>query len=286
MPCSHCGKDSKIVARGICRTCYTRWHRSGSLEYKRKGKPPTTCSVEDCYDLHVARGYCEKHYRMFVKRGMPISLFGYGEKRKHPLYDSWRTTGRTNTGRDSEWNDFWNFVNDVEPSKPSINDGKYFLSRVDINKKWGPDNFYWKKVLPATEDTKEYQRRWRQNNPEKAKSFSLKRQFGIDLKEYIKMYESQNGKCYICGSHGTMFSEKSDIYPVLAVDHCHKTGKIRKLLCPKCNGGIGMFRDNPTLLRKAANYLSEYLSSEESGNENFHLFSDMIVCKSKVTRRL
>lgn len=273
MSCTHCGKEEKIVGRGLCRSCYTRWHRTGSLEYQRKGKPAACCSEEGCNNLHVARGYCEKHYRMWVKRGLPNSSFGYGERQTHPLYNSWCSTRRTKEGREPAWDDFWNFVNDVKDSKPEPSaDEKYALSRVDIKKKFGPDNFYWRKLLPSTESSKEHQRRWRKLNPDKAKSTLLKKQFGIGLNDYIEMFERQGGKCYICGIPGNVFSEKKNLSTTLVVDHCHKTGKIRKLLCYGCNTGLGLFKDNPAVLRRAAAYIKEHSAGEGDVAGNLTLF--------------
>ncbi len=54
---------------------------------------------------------------------------------------------------------------------------------------------------------------------------------------------SQEGKCLICEE------------PATCVDHNHTTNAIRGLLCIKCNAGIGQFNENPTLLRKAAEYI-------------------------------
>lgn len=275
MPCSHCGKEEKIIARGWCRACYLRWYNTGSLEYQRKGKPAVFCSEEDCNNLHVARGYCEKHYRMWVKRGLPNSVFGYGERQNHPLYNTWLSSRRTKEGRESAWDDFWNFVNDVEGSKPEPSaDERYVFTRINVKRKFGPDNFYWKKQLPATETRKTDQKRWRELNPDKAKSLILKRQFGIVLNDYIEMFEKQGGKCYLCGTLGNVFSDKKNLSTTLAVDHCHKTGKIRKLLCYKCNTGLGLFKDNPSLLRRAAAYIKEHSDGCGDADGNLSLFGE------------
>lgn len=62
------------------------------------------------------------------------------------------------------------------------------------------------------------------------------------------MYAMQQAKCAICDT-------KPDKYPGLVVDHCHTTGKVRGLLCTKCNLGLGHFKDNKEALAKAALYL-------------------------------
>ena len=68
------------------------------------------------------------------------------------------------------------------------------------------------------------------------------------------MLQRQDGKCAICGHlpHG------EDTYRLaknLAVDHDHITGRVRGLLCDKCNRGLGHFNDNVLLLQKAISYL-------------------------------
>ena len=62
----------------------------------------------------------------------------------------------------------------------------------------------------------------------------------------VKLLEEQNGRCAIC--------EEILFDPEL--DHNHDTDEIRGLLCPKCNRGIGQFKDNPLLLVKAIEYLT------------------------------
>ena len=68
--------------------------------------------------------------------------------------------------------------------------------------------------------------------------------YGITLGEYDKMVEAQDGGCWICGSRGKTRG--------LNLDHNHKTGLVRGLLCPQCNRGLRWFRDNPGDLRRAA----------------------------------
>lgn len=77
----------------------------------------------------------------------------------------------------------------------------------------------------------------------------LRLKYGLTLEQYEAMEQAQGGRCAICGDVTT-----------LSIDHCHKSGQVRKLLCNGCNMGLGHFRDSPELLRKAAAYL------EASGN--------------------
>lgn len=73
--------------------------------------------------------------------------------------------------------------------------------------------------------------------------------YGITLEDYNLMFEKQKGCCAICGSHQMEFSKH------LHVDHCHTTGEVRGLLCQKCNRGLGLFNDNPILLKAAQEYV-------------------------------
>ena len=75
---------------------------------------------------------------------------------------------------------------------------------------------------------------------------NIRRKFGITEEQYLEMLQRQDGRCAICRLKFTVR---------LHVDHCHETKAIRGLLCEKCNRGLGMFKDNPEALRRAANYL-------------------------------
>lgn len=66
------------------------------------------------------------------------------------------------------------------------------------------------------------------------------------------MREERRGVCPLCERDMWLNGQR------LVVDHCHETGKVRSLLCSRCNRGMGMFEDNPESLRKAAKYLEDH----------------------------
>lgn len=94
------------------------------------------------------------------------------------------------------------------------------------------------------EQNTERMRKWREKN-------RIRKLYGITNEQVSAMRKSQNGKCKICGIHGSKISRG------LHVDHCHITGNVRGLLCINCNQALGHFKDNPALLREAAKYLEE-----------------------------
>lgn len=92
----------------------------------------------------------------------------------------------------------------------------------------------------------------------------LRRIYGITVEEYERLESEQNGLCAVCGCKETRSTRSSkrvweyNLTPRLVVDHDHVTGKIRGLLCHKCNVGIGQLNDDPKLLRAALTYLEEH----------------------------
>lgn len=98
---------------------------------------------------------------------------------------------------------------------------------------------------------KEQKKKYNSLTYEQRRERGLRLNYNITIDDYNMMFESQKGCCAICGRH------QSEEKKALHVDHDHETGKIRGLLCQKCNHGIGLFNDNPELLRKAAQFLEE-----------------------------
>lgn len=85
---------------------------------------------------------------------------------------------------------------------------------------------------------------------------SLKRLYNLSRKDYLLLLKKQKNKCAICNKKASEFKRN------LAVDHCHKTGKIRGLLCINCNRGLGSFKDNSLFLKQAKNYLELYATNK------------------------
>ena len=109
----------------------------------------------------------------------------------------------------------------------------------------------WAKKNP--EENRKRSKKWYYENTQRGKDTSfwstVNRRYGVSKDTWQEMFELQNGCCAICGTH------QSNLKKRLAVDHCHKTGKVRSLLCYSCNGGLGMFKDNLNNLLNAVEYL-------------------------------
>jgi hypothetical protein len=96
---------------------------------------------------------------------------------------------------------------------------------------------------------------WFPTAGERQKNRSLKAQHGIGLRTYRKLLAEQSGKCAICRQVETA-RLKGKIRD-LAVDHNHETGRIRGLLCFRCNVLLGQAEDNVELLQEAIAYLED-----------------------------
>lgn len=80
----------------------------------------------------------------------------------------------------------------------------------------------------------------------------LEKTYGLTLEDYEDMVLEQDNKCYLCGE------EPSDVYGRLVVDHCHKTGKVRKLLCRMCNIHLSKIEACEEYFNRVKNYLDSY----------------------------
>lgn len=84
----------------------------------------------------------------------------------------------------------------------------------------------------------------RAQHPNPVKHRQRLRQYSLTPEQFEALLRSHHGQCAICNAG-----------VATCIDHDHKTGKVRGLLCAGCNSGLGQFRDNPEVLEQAARYL-------------------------------
>lgn len=124
--------------------------------------------------------------------------------------------------------------------------------RKIYSKQYG--KYYW---LKNKKKIQERTQKWLKDNPDKHFGYQLKYHYGITLQTYLKLSQKQNNVCAICNKKEVKTRNGKKLFQ-LAVDHCHKTGKIRGLLCHACNNGLGRFQDNIQFLRSAIKYLQTH----------------------------
>jgi hypothetical protein len=106
-----------------------------------------------------------------------------------------------------------------------------------------------KVYLVCSQASREASRNYAKNNPESRESNRLKQKYGITLVEYDQMVQEQDGKCARCEKPAVEMKIR------LSVDHCHKTGVVRKLLCAPCNTYLGKLETHREQLARDLLYL-------------------------------
>jgi len=121
--------------------------------------------------------------------------------------------------------------------------------RPEVRKIWESKN---------KERMAKWRREWRKNPEvkEKERFNYFKTRYGMIMtyEEYNNFLDSHANLCAICGKPETA-KDKAGNIKKLSIDHCHKTNKIRGLLCSSCNIALGGFQDDIVILRKAIKYL-------------------------------
>ena len=92
-------------------------------------------------------------------------------------------------------------------------------------------------------------KKWRDDDPERATNLRRKRKYTGYTEEHGKVTQ-----CQICNVDLTRFKHGATMQ---CIDHDHKTGKIRGVLCPNCNRALGLFQDNVEILKEAIRYLEQ-----------------------------
>jgi len=109
------------------------------------------------------------------------------------------------------------------------------------------------KETSKTEEFKEKRKVFNKGRKEKNREVYYKKRYGITLMQYNQLLTIQNNTCAICKIAETEIKHGRNTY--LAVDHCHISGKVRGLLCYKCNSLLGFVNDKIETLKNAIKYL-------------------------------
>lgn len=101
-------------------------------------------------------------------------------------------------------------------------------------------------------------RRWAVENYDRVCDTRIAKKFDLPKGWWRERIAKLKGCCEICAT-----PHKSKAHPkVLSVDHCHKTRRVRGLICGSCNFGLGNFKDSPALLQAAIDYLARHENSD------------------------
>lgn len=178
----------------------------------------------------------------------------------------WRKVQKQTNGV-TRWPSYEAFAADIGDVPPA--DGKkLILVPLREQETIGPSNFQWKTIQSpwdyrSVEGRRAYKQAHRDSNRSNYRDKNLREKFGISYLEYEQMLTEQGGVCACCQQPETTTRRGKQL--ILAVDHCHATGAVRGLLCNNCNQGLGQFKDKPTLLRKAADYLERHAMKSSNG---------------------
>lgn len=130
------------------------------------------------------------------------------------------------------------------------NKSKYKLTKEQLEARSADRRQRYRDDAVYREKKKAQVKAGRARNPQTRLSQIL-RKYGLTINDYDRLLSSQNGKCAICLSQKHADKRNKRFH----VDHCHKTGLVRGLLCSSCNLGLGQFGDDPEMLKMAAFYL-------------------------------
>lgn len=273
--CSVEGCERRYYGSGLCNMHWLRLRRTGDLD---RGRPerPSTCIVDGCERAHYGKGYCRMHLRRVTLTGDPGDPRPIREQPKALCAiegcDRERRRGGWCEGHWRRWKKKGDpGTHPVAPLRgssfpkggPCPFCDKVLMSRHTLRAhvmNFHADQcgfecpechlrFYEERGLNSHRafkhpdadrpDTQDIQRRNQRYNL---------RKFGLTPEAYVALVEAQGGGCAVCGV------ERCGDGRRLHVDHDHTTGRVRGVLCAECNTSLGKMRDDPSLLRRLADY--------------------------------
>jgi hypothetical protein len=128
-----------------------------------------------------------------------------------------------------------------------------FYERTDA-KGGGPQS--WCKECCKEKSSESYRRR-HESGEERERGWRRKGIIGVTWNDFVEMYAEQDGRCAICKNPVRLKGVGKEKTDIAHLDHNHKTGAARGLLCQNCNTGIGFLQDDLSVLIAAVEYLRE-----------------------------
>ena len=232
MLCSHCHRQ-RIFAIGLCQRCHTRKRDRGTLP--AAPSDASLCKAEACKRPVHANGFCHPCY----------------STRLRSLRVCWKNLRKRYPGQFPEaWMKFPNFLADVG-DKPVP---RASIRRRDEALPFSRDNVIWLPAVPSPLPGNPSAGQKSTYNRER----HLLRKYAITSVEYDRLLKAQGGVCAICKLPPEIAHKGNTRSCLLGVDHCHTTGRVRSLLCVRCNNMIGSAKESPDLLRAAIAYLEHH----------------------------
>lgn len=187
----------------------------------------TTCRIEGCEAPVQARWLCTRHYKRWERHGRPEAFFGPADPQTYTPDGT--VSGRT-CARCKTWKSALDFPADIRR----------------------PDRLHAYCLDCRRADAKERRQRDPEGERRRQRRTNLKRLYGISEHDYDEMLREQDGKCASCRSADPRHNSGRFV-----VDHDHRTGEIRGLLCGPCNIILGLAQDDVAVLAAAITYLTK-----------------------------
>ena len=250
--CSVEGCLLEAKAFTYCNKHYQRFKVHGDPTVVSRKESPKVCSVEGCVAKYWGRGYCQKHAYRIEKFGEPNPAELKKSTPKGLYLSNGITKSCSTCHQEKPVSEF--SKQSVRPDGLNITCKHCLSARQEARYK---DPVKRQRILEAGA-------RWRKRNPDADADKTLRRKYGITLAQYDELFEAQGGVCALCKKgETTKRRKKGEGRERLAVDHCHDTGRVRGLLCFKCNTAIGSLGDTEADAQRVV----DYLNTSERENE-------------------
>lgn len=195
-----------------------------------------TCTVAGCDRPHKARGYCSAHYQHYL-RGIPIKVVLRQRDPNPPPECTEAGCQGEVVGRGLCRMHYARFLRHGHTMYRDRKRPAKMCSMPECDS-----------ILYAKDMCHVHWLRGRK----------LMSKYGITTAQYAALEDAQGGVCAICKGDETRTNWRSSKSDALCVDHDHKTGKVRGLLCDNCNRALGLFRDDPVLLGRAVAFMERH----------------------------